>query len=122
MTIKVADFIPEQVIDQGPEKGKVLVLGWGSTYGAIKSAIRDLHHEGYADVSHAHVRYIHPFPKNLGKLLNDFEKVLVPEMNNGQLVKLIRERFLMPAIPYNKIQGIPFKSAEIREKILEVYQ
>ncbi|HMX80983.1 MAG TPA: 2-oxoacid:acceptor oxidoreductase subunit alpha, partial [Ferruginibacter sp.] len=86
----IADYIPEQKLDSGPEKGNVLVLGWGSTYGAIKSACAELQKEGHA-VSHAHLRYIRPFPKNLGAMLKNFDTVLVPEINNGQLVKIIRD-------------------------------
>ena len=68
---KIADYIPEQKLDSGPEKGKVLVLGWGSTYGSIKSAVAELQHQGYS-VSHAHLRYIRPFPKNLGGYSKEF--------------------------------------------------
>src|SRR5665647_3405282 len=85
---KIADYIPEQKLDNGPEKGKVLVLGWGSTYGAIKSAIVDLLAEGQS-VSHVHLRYVRPFPKNLGDILKNFEHLLSPELNNGQLIKII---------------------------------
>ena len=81
---KIADYIPLQKIDSGPEKGKLLVLGWGSTYGAIKSAVAELQHEGYA-VAHAHLRYVRPFPKNLGDILKNYEQVLIPEINDGQL-------------------------------------
>ncbi len=117
---KIADFIPEQNVDSGKEKGKVLVLGWGSTFGAIKSAVVDLLSEGY-EVAHAHVTYIKPFPKNLGKLMSQFDKVLIPEINNGQLVRLIRDRYLIDAVPYNKIKGTPITKLELKEKILEVY-
>ena len=85
----IADYIPAQHLDSGPETGKVLVLGWGSTFGAIKSACAQLQKEGHA-VSHAHLRYVRPFPKNLGDILKNFEKVLIPEINNGQLIKIIR--------------------------------
>ncbi|HQV00121.1 MAG TPA: 2-oxoglutarate ferredoxin oxidoreductase subunit alpha, partial [Bacteroidia bacterium] len=81
---KVADSIPLQNIDNGNESGKLLVLGWGSTYGAIKSAVIAARAQGL-DVSHAHVRYMKPFPKNLGSLVAGFDKVLIPEMNTGQL-------------------------------------
>ncbi|HVZ24686.1 MAG TPA: 2-oxoacid:acceptor oxidoreductase subunit alpha, partial [Sediminibacterium sp.] len=109
---KVADYIPLQKIDSGPEKGKVLVLGWGSTFGAIKSAALELQAEGHA-VSHAHLRYLRPFPKNLGEILKNFDKVLVPEINNGQLVKIIRDQFMVDAIPYNKVMGIPITRSEL---------
>jgi len=112
----IANDIPEQKIDNGAENGKVLVLGWGSTYGAIKSAIAELVAEGES-VSHIHLRYVRPFPKNLGGLIKNFEKVLVPELNNGQLVKIIRDQFLVDAKGFNKIKGIPFTKAELVDEI-----
>lgn len=117
---KIADFIPLQSIDAGEESGKVLVLGWGSTYGSIKTAVKDLIDEGYS-VSHAHVKYINPFPKNLETLLRKFDKVLIPEINNGQLIKVIRDKYLVDAKGLNKIQGMPFTSAEIKNKIIEMH-
>jgi 2-oxoglutarate ferredoxin oxidoreductase subunit alpha len=113
---RIADYIPEQKIDNGPEKGKVLVIGWGSTYGAIKSAVADLLSEG-REVSHVHIRHLRPFPKNLGNIIHNFEKVLVPELNNGQLVKIIRDQFLVDAKGFNKIMGIPFAKSELIAEI-----
>ncbi|HSQ43392.1 MAG TPA: 2-oxoacid:acceptor oxidoreductase subunit alpha [Ginsengibacter sp.] len=113
---KIADYIPEQKIDNGPEKGKVLVLGWGSTYGAIKSAVVDLLKEGHS-VSHVHLRYVRPFPKNLGEILKNFEHVLIPELNNGQLIKIIRDQYLVDAKGHNKIMGIPFTKHELVDEI-----
>ena len=112
----IANYIPDQHLDSGEEKGKVLVLGWGSTYGAIKSACTELQKEGHA-VSHAHLRYIRPFPKNLGEILKNFDKVLVPEINNGQLVKIIRDVYFVDAKPYNKIMGIPITKGELITEI-----
>jgi 2-oxoglutarate ferredoxin oxidoreductase subunit alpha len=112
----IADFIPDQQIDQGPSKGKLLVVGWGSTYGAIKTAVKAALEDGYS-VAHAHVRYMNPFPKNLGELMKQYDHVLVPEMNNGQLVRLLRDKYLVPAEGFNKIKGIPFTSTELLEKI-----
>lgn len=112
----IANDIPEQKIDNGAENGKVLVLGWGSTYGAIKSAVAELVAEGES-VSHIHLRYVRPFPKNLGQLIKNFEKVLVPELNNGQLVKIIRDQFLVDAKGFNKIKGIPFTKTELVDEI-----
>ena len=109
---KIADYIPLQTIDSGAEKGKVLILGWGSTYGSIKSACNELQAEGHA-VSHAHIRYLRPFPKNLGDILKNFDKVLVPEINNGQLVRIIRDKYFVDAIPYNKMMGIPITKSEL---------
>ncbi|MBK8381074.1 MAG: 2-oxoacid:acceptor oxidoreductase subunit alpha [Ignavibacteria bacterium] len=116
---KIADYIPLQIIDTGKEKAKLLVLGWGSTYGTLKTAIGELIEEG-ADVAHIHIKYLNPFPKNLGDLLKNYEKVLIPEINNGQLIKIIRDKFLIPAVGLNKIQGLPFTTSEIKSKILEL--
>lgn len=116
---KVADDIPLQTIDSGKEKGRLLVLGWGSTYGSTKTAVKEALAKGF-DVSHAHLKYMNPFPKNLDTIIKNFDKVLIPEMNNGQLIKIIRDKFLVDAIPFNKIKGMPFTSEEIRKKIEEV--
>jgi 2-oxoglutarate/2-oxoacid ferredoxin oxidoreductase subunit alpha len=114
---KIADYIPEQTLDNGPEKGKVLVIGWGSTYGAIKSAVAELHAKGHTSVSHAHLRYVRPFPKNLGDIIKNFEVVLVPEINNGQLIKIIRDQYLVDAKGYNKIKGTPITRFELKDEI-----
>ena len=109
---KIADFIPLQTIDSGANNGKVLVLGWGSTYGTIKSAVLQLQSQGKS-VSHAHIKYMRPFPKNLGEILAGFETILIPEINNGQLIKIIRDQFLVDAKAYNKIMGIPITKQEL---------
>lgn len=116
---KIADYIPLQKLDSGPEKGDVLVLGWGSTYGAIKSAVGELQQEGLS-VSHAHLRYLRPFPKNLGELMKNFTQVLIPEINNGQLIKIIRDQYFIDAKGYNKIMGVPITKGEMIEKIREM--
>jgi len=113
---KIAEYIPEQKIDSGADKGKVLVLGWGSTYGAIKSAVAELQADGHA-VSHAHLRYLRPFPSNLGAILSNFDTILIPEINNGQLIKIIRDVFLIDAKGYNKIMGVPITKTELVEEI-----
>src|SRR5687767_145220 len=113
---RIADYIPLQKIDNGPEKGKLLVLGWGSTYGAIKSAVTELLAQGHS-LAHAHLRYMRPFPKNLGEILKSFETVLVPEINNGQLVKIIRDAYFVDAKSYNKIMGIPITKTELVEEL-----
>ncbi|HSR38511.1 MAG TPA: hypothetical protein VLL95_06310, partial [Phnomibacter sp.] len=113
---RIADYIPAQHLDSGPEKGKVLVLGWGSTYGAIKTAVSDLRAEGHS-VAHAHLRYVRPFPKNLGEILRNYETVLIPEINNGQLIKIIRDQYLVDAKGYNKIKGTPITRTELVEEI-----
>lgn len=115
----IANYIPDQKIECGPEKGSVLILGWGSTFGAIKSAVLDLNAQGHA-VSHAHIRYMRPFPKNLGELIHRFDKVLIPEINNGQLVKIIRDQYLVDAKAYNKIMGIPITKGELTDEVLKM--
>lgn len=116
---KVADYIPEQKLDSGPQKGKILVLGWGSTYGAIKSAVQELQAAGQ-EVSHAHLRYIRPFPNNLGDIIKNFEQVLIPEINNGQLIKIIRDQYLVDAKGYNKIMGVPITKTELVNKLKDM--
>ncbi|MBK9729867.1 MAG: 2-oxoacid:acceptor oxidoreductase subunit alpha [Chitinophagaceae bacterium] len=115
----IANYIPLQDLDSGPSKGELLVLGWGGTYGSIKAAVKELQEEGYK-VAHAHLRHLKPFPKNLGEILNNYDKVMVPEINNGQLVKVIRDKFMIPAIPFNKIQGLPIMKAELVQAIKEI--
>ena len=112
---KIAFSIPEQVIDQGPSSGKLCILSWGSTYGAVKTAVKEMLADGH-EVAHIQLRYIHPFPRNLEQLLRSFDHVMVPELNNGQLVKIIRSEFLIDAKAVNKIKGLPFSSIEIREE------
>jgi 2-oxoglutarate ferredoxin oxidoreductase subunit alpha len=116
----IATSIPMQQIDSGKKTGKVLVIGWGSTYGAIKSACLELQQQGL-EVSHTHLRYIRPFPSNLGELIAGFEKILVPEINNGQLIKIIRDSFLVDAKGYNKIKGVPITKGELINAIKEIY-
>ena len=116
---KIADFIPEQKLDSGADTGKILVLGWGSTYGAIKSAVAEIQKKGHA-VSHAHLRYIRPFPKNLGEILKNFDTILIPEINNGQLIKIIRDQFLIDAKGYHKIMGVPITRTELVMKLDEM--
>jgi 2-oxoglutarate ferredoxin oxidoreductase subunit alpha len=115
---KIADSIPLQSLDQGAEGGKLCILSWGSTYGAIKTAVKELLGDGYP-VAHIHLKYLFPFPKNLGDLLKTFDVVVVPELNNGQLIKIIRSEFLIDAKPLSKIKGLPFSSFEIREEALK---
>jgi 2-oxoglutarate ferredoxin oxidoreductase subunit alpha len=116
---KIADHIPLQTLDSGPESGKILVLGWGSTYGSIKSAVKQLQDEGHA-VSHAHLRYIRPFPKNLGDIIKKFDHILIPEINNGQLIKIIRDVYLVDAKGYNKIMGVPITKGELVEELMKM--
>ena len=113
---KIADYIPLQTIDSGAEQGKVLVLGWGSTYGTIKSTVLELIEQGKS-VSHAHIKYMRPFPKNLGDILKNFDTVLIPEINNGQLIKIIRDKYFVDAKGYNKMMGIPITKQELTDAI-----
>jgi 2-oxoglutarate ferredoxin oxidoreductase subunit alpha len=100
----------------GDQTGKVLVLGWGSTYGSITSAVEKMRNEGQP-VSSAHLRYLNPFPKNLGQVLAGFETVIIPEMNLGQLCTMIRARYLVDAVPFSKVKGRPFQIREIIRKV-----
>lgn len=113
----IADHIPLQTLNLGEEKGDILILGWGSTYGVITTVVKEMIKQGHA-VSHVHLRYIRPFPRNLGDILRGFKKVIIPEINNGQLIKIIRTDFLIDAIGYNKIKGTPITQAELEECIL----
>lgn len=114
----IANDIPLQAVEEGNEKGRLAVVGWGSTYGPINLAVSSLRGEGF-DVSHIHIRHIWPMPKNLGDLLAGFEQVLVPEMNTGQLVTLLRSQFLVDAQILSKVSGQPFKISEIERAIRE---
>lgn len=112
----IADSIPVQELDSGSPGGELLVIGWGSTYGVIKAAVKQALAKGHG-VAHAHLRYLNPFPKNLFELMSSFDKILIPEMNSGQLKHLLQGRYLIPIEGMNKIRGIPFTSKEIEEKI-----
>jgi len=111
----IANDIPDLKVD-GEEKGDVLVLGWGSTYGSIKDAVNKARKSGLK-VSQAHLRYLNPMPKNTGEVLNNFKKVLVPEINLGQLAHLLRSEFLIPVEQLNFVRGLPLKVNDILEKI-----
>jgi 2-oxoglutarate ferredoxin oxidoreductase subunit alpha len=112
-----ADIPPLDV--HGPAEGDLLVLGWGSTYGAIRSAVERLQGRG-ASIAHAHLRYLNPLPANLGDVLSAYRRVLVPELNLGQLLMLIRARYLVDAIGYNRVRGKPFRIAELETEALRV--
>ncbi|MFZ2897640.1 MAG: 2-oxoacid:acceptor oxidoreductase subunit alpha [Saprospiraceae bacterium] len=116
---KIAGHIPPAAPDSGSSRGRLLVLGWGSTYGAIKTAVQDLLVQGH-EVAHVHLRHLNPFPGGLGELLKAYDKVLIPEMNSGQLLQLIRAKYLVPATGFSKIQGLPFTVAELKTHILEL--
>jgi 2-oxoglutarate ferredoxin oxidoreductase subunit alpha len=117
---KITQEIPPTRID-GPEKGKLLVIGWGSTYGSITAAVREFQAQGKS-VSHVHLRFLNPLPADLGEIIGRFEKVLVPEMNMGQLLRVLRADYLVDAVGLNKIQGRPFKVSEISAKIVRMLE
>jgi len=114
----IANDIPD-LVPAGDPDGELLIVGWGSTYGAITAALGPQRAKGRR-IGHAHLRWLNPLPKNLGEVLKRYKKVLVPEMNMGQLVWLLRAKYLVDAEGYNKIQGKPFKQSEIEAKIQEV--
>jgi 2-oxoglutarate/2-oxoacid ferredoxin oxidoreductase subunit alpha len=111
----IADDIPLLEVDD-PDGADTLVLGWGSTYGPIAAAVRRVRREGHS-VARAHLHYLNPFPRNTGEVLRSYEKVLIPEMNLGQLLKLVRAEFLVDAVGYNRVRGLPFKAAELEEAV-----
>ncbi|MCA9726962.1 MAG: 2-oxoacid:acceptor oxidoreductase subunit alpha [Candidatus Eisenbacteria bacterium] len=115
---RVVDLVPDQTVE-GDEAGSLLVLGWGSTYGAIQGAVRRARSQGLR-VGHAHLRYLNPFPKNLESVMSRFEKVLVPELNMGQLAFVLQGRFVRPVESLTKIQGKPFTEVEVLNRILEL--
>ncbi len=112
----IADHIPDQVIEQGEAGAQLAIVGWGSTYGPIAQAVRRARRKGM-DVAHIHIRHIWPMPRNLEALLKGFGKVIVPEMNTGQLKTVLRDQFLVDAQPLSKVSGQPFRIAEIEEAI-----
>ncbi len=114
----IQKIIPELEVE-GDKEGELLILSWGSTYGAIREAIEDAKFKGY-NASQAHLSYLNPLPKNLGEVLSRFNKILIPELNLGHLAFIIRSKFLRDVIQLNKVQGRPFKVAEIERKIIEV--
>lgn len=106
--------VPDLVVDDPTGKAKVLYLGWGSTFGPIAAAVHILREQGI-EIAQAHLRYINPFPKNLGDILAHYEKVIIPEMNLGQLAMLIKSKYLKDVISYNQVRGLPFTSSELVE-------
>lgn len=117
---RITNDIPELEV-LGEREGDVLVVGWGGTYGAITSAVEECRNRNLP-VSSIHLRYLNPFPKNLGDILARFEKVLIPELNLGQLALLLRAKFLIPAVSFTKVKGKPFKISEIIDKIEETLE
>jgi 2-oxoglutarate ferredoxin oxidoreductase subunit alpha len=111
----IAKDIPELAVDH-EEGADLLVLGWGGTYGPIAAAVRRIRKKG-GKVAQAHLRHLNPFPRNTGDVLRSYDKVLIPEMNTGQLLKLIRAEYLVDAVGYNKVRGLPFRAAELEQAI-----
>jgi 2-oxoglutarate ferredoxin oxidoreductase subunit alpha len=116
----IADFIPEQTLE-GPDSGRLLVISWGGTYGAVRTAVRRCVEQGKS-VAHAHLRYLNPFPRNLGEIVSRFDRVLIPELNMGQLKLIIRSRYLVDAAGLNKVQGKPFLVSEVVERIDQILE
>jgi len=116
----IADDIP-LLEAHGPERGDLLVLGWGSTYGAIRSAVERLQADGKS-VAHAHLRHLNPFPKNTETVLRSYRRVLIPEVNLGQLLMLVRAKFLIDAVGYDRVRGKPFRIAEIEEAAIRLLE
>jgi 2-oxoglutarate ferredoxin oxidoreductase subunit alpha len=114
----IAKDIPALEVD-GDQSGELLVLGWGGTYGAIKEAVIKARSKGYK-VSQAHLKYLNPFPANTENVLKSFKKVLIPEINLGQLAKLIKSEFLIPVEQFNVVRGLPFRVSDIENKIIEL--
>jgi 2-oxoglutarate ferredoxin oxidoreductase subunit alpha len=119
LNLLTQDIPPTKI--EGPDSGKLLLVGWGSTYGSITAAVKQAQAQGQA-VSHVHLRHLNPLPADLGDILARFDKVLVPEMNLGQLVRLLRAEYLVDAVGLNKIQGRPFKVSEISTRIARMLE
>ena len=113
-----ADLAPIEV-DDPDGAARVLVLGWGSTFGSVGAAVRRVRNAGHS-VAQAHLRHLNPFPPNLADVLRRYDKVLVPEINLGQLALVLRGRFLVDVISYNQVRGLPFRAAELAGAIEEV--
>ncbi len=115
---RVARYLPALEIEEGEASGSLLVVGWGSTFGSIKQAVKELHNAGHS-IAQVHLRHLAPFPSNFGEILARFEQVLVPEINNGQLIRLIRDQYFVDAKGYNQIRGVPFTVEELKAAFLK---
>jgi 2-oxoglutarate ferredoxin oxidoreductase subunit alpha len=115
---QIANDIPRATVEGNPD-AELLIVGWGSTYGAIRTAVNRLNENG-TPVAHLHLRHLNPMPKNVGELLQKYKNVLVPEINLGQLSKVLRMKYLIPTESLSKVEGLPFKASEIEEKVLEM--
>ena len=117
----IARSLPPLVVDDPSEQARVLVLGWGSTYGPIGAACRRVRRSGGA-IAQLHLRHLNPFPSDLGEILARYDKVVIPEMNLGQLATLIRGRYLVDAISVTQVRGLPFKAEELAEMLQGVIE
>jgi 2-oxoglutarate ferredoxin oxidoreductase subunit alpha len=116
----VAQSIPLQEVE-GPASGDLLVISWGGTYGAVRTAVRRCIGQGKS-VAHTHLRYMNPFPRNLEEIIRNYDRVLIPELNTGHLRMIVRSNFLVDAVGFNKVQGKPFLVNELVDKIDQVLQ
>ena len=116
----IANDIPEAEVF-GAEHADLLVVSWGSTFGGVRAGVKNANTAGYS-VAHVHLRYLNPLPRNLGDLLARHDKVLIPELNLGQLAMVLRAKFLTPTVSLSKVQGAPFGSGEITDKIIELLE
>jgi 2-oxoglutarate ferredoxin oxidoreductase subunit alpha len=115
----IVQDVPD-VVPAGDPDGDLLIIAWGSTYGSVTAALKSERAKGEHRIGHVHLRYLNPLPKNLGEVMKRYRKILVPEMNMGQLLWVLRAKYLVDAEGYNKIQGQPFKVSELEAKIEEV--
>ncbi|HEY0540349.1 MAG TPA: 2-oxoglutarate ferredoxin oxidoreductase subunit alpha, partial [Actinoallomurus sp.] len=115
----IARDIPPLAVDDPSGAADVLVLGWGGTYGAITAAVRRIRAAG-GQVAQAHLRHLNPFPANIEEVLRSYDKVVVPEINLGQLALLLRGRYLIDVIGYNRVRGLPFKAEELQDVLQDV--
>jgi 2-oxoglutarate/2-oxoacid ferredoxin oxidoreductase subunit alpha len=116
---RIADSLPPLEVDDPSGQAKVLALGWGSTYGPIGAGVRRVRKAGF-NVAQVHLRHLNPFPNDLGEILKRYDKVLVPEMNLGQLSMLLRAKYLVDVVGYNQVRGLPLKAAELADAIGEL--
>ena len=116
---KIAEFIPEAKLIQGSEEDKILVLGWGSTYGVSYSSVQKMRNDGLS-IAQLHLRNIQPFPRNLGNILKQFDTIIIPEINNGQLSKIIQSTYNAEVLSYNKIKGVPITQEELCSFIINI--
>ena len=117
---RVENYIPE-LSTEFADKGDLLVVGWGGTYGSLHTAVKQLNEEGFKTIGYAHFNYINPLPKNTEKILKQFKKVVVCELNTGQFASVLKSKFIgLDILKYNKIQGLPFSNGELVEKFKQL--